>query len=72
MQPTRYLMSQTAWRELLRVNRWVNEPSSPMTDHGSLGVIEKWSLRPTLRRLRTTLLLKRKMLIDAGWPREAR
>ena len=27
-QPRDIVMSQAAWRDLLRVNRWVNEPSS--------------------------------------------
>ena len=65
-------MSQTAWRDLVRVNRWVNETIKPMTDMDHWGVIEKWSL-PTdgYGDCEDYVLLKRKMLIDAGWPREA-
>ena len=65
-------MSQTAWRDLLRVNKWVNETIKPMTDMDHWGVIEKWSL-PTdgYGDCEDYVLLKRKMLIDAGWPREA-
>ena len=65
-------MSQTAWRDLVRVNRWVNETVKPMTDMDHWGVIEKWSL-PTdgYGDCEDYVLLKRKMLIDAGWPREA-
>ena len=65
-------MSQTAWRDLLKVNRWVNETVKPMTDMDHWGVIEKWSL-PTdgYGDCEDYVLLKRKMLIDAGWPREA-
>ena len=36
-QPRDIVMSQTAWRDLLRVNKWVNETVKPITDHGSLG-----------------------------------
>ena len=65
-------MSQTAWRDLLRVNKWVNETIKPITDMDHWGVIEKWSL-PTdgYGDCEDYVLLKRKMLIDAGWPREA-
>src|ERR1700716_1835077 len=43
-RPRDIVMSQTAWRDLLRVNRWVNETVKPMTDMDHWGVIEKWSL----------------------------
>ena len=71
-QPRDIVMSQTAWRDLLRVNRWVNESVKPMTDMDHWGVIEKWSL-PTdgYGDCEDYVLLKRKMLIDAGWPHEA-
>ena len=71
-QPRDIVMSQTAWRDLLRVNHWVNETVKPMTDMDHWGVIEKWSL-PTdgYGDCEDYVLLKRKMLIDAGWPREA-
>jgi predicted transglutaminase-like cysteine proteinase len=71
-QPRDIVMSQTAWRDLVRVNRWVNETIKPMTDMEHWGVVEKWSL-PTdgYGDCEDYVLLKRKMLIDAGWPREA-
>ena len=71
-QPRDIVMSQTAWRDLLRVNKWVNETIKPITDMDHWGVIEKWSL-PTdgYGDCEDYVLLKRKMLIDAGWPREA-
>ena len=71
-QPRDIVMSQAAWRDLLRVNRWVNESIKPMTDMDHWGVIEKWSL-PTdgYGDCEDYVLLKRKMLIDAGWPRAA-
>ena len=71
-QPRDIVMSQTAWRDLLRVNKWVNETVKPITDMDHWGVVEKWSL-PTdgYGDCEDYVLLKRKMLIDAGWPREA-
>ncbi len=71
-QPRDIVMSQPAWRDLVKVNRWVNETVKPMTDMDHWGVIEKWSY-PTdgYGDCEDYVLLKRKMLIDAGWPREA-
>jgi len=66
------VMTQTAWRDLNKVNRWVKETVKPMTDMEHWGVVEKWSI-PTdgYGDCEDYVLLKRKMLIDAGWPREA-
>lgn len=71
-QPRDIVMSQKAWKDLVRVNRWVNETIKPMTDIDHWGVIEKWSY-PTdgYGDCEDYVLLKRKLLIDAGWPREA-
>ncbi|GEC14795.1 transglutaminase-like cysteine peptidase [Nitrobacter winogradskyi] len=71
-QPRDIVLTPDAWRDLLKVNRWVNETIKPMTDKDHWGVVEKWSL-PTDGHgdCEDYVLLKRKMLIDAGWPREA-
>jgi predicted transglutaminase-like cysteine proteinase len=71
-EPRDIVLSHAAWRDLLKVNRWVNAAVKPMTDMDHWGVIEKWSL-PTdgYGDCEDYVLLKRKMLIDAGWPREA-
>ena len=71
-QPRDIVLTQTAWKDLVRINRWVNETVKPVTDMDHWGVIEKWSL-PTdgYGDCEDYVLLKRKMLIDAGWPREA-
>jgi predicted transglutaminase-like cysteine proteinase len=64
-QPRDIVITQTAWKDLVRVNRWVND-----MDHW--GVIEKWSLPDDgYGDCEDYVLLKRKMLIEAGWPREA-
>ncbi len=66
------MLTQAAWRDLLRVNLWVNGTVQPMTDMEHWGVIEKWSL-PTdgYGDCEDYVLMKRKILVDAGWPREA-
>jgi predicted transglutaminase-like cysteine proteinase len=71
-QPRDIVMTQTAWKDLVRVNRWVNETIKPMTDQEHWGVIERWSF-PTdgYGDCEDYVLLKRKMLIEAGWPQEA-
>jgi predicted transglutaminase-like cysteine proteinase len=71
-QPRDIVMTPTAWKDLVRVNRWVNETIKPMTDQEHWGVIERWSF-PTdgYGDCEDYVLLKRKMLIEAGWPREA-
>ena len=70
--PRDIVMTQTAWRDLSRVNQWVNENVHPMTDLDHYGVVEKWAY-PTdgYGDCEDYVLQKRKMLIDAGWPREA-
>lgn len=71
-KPRDVVLSQGAWKDLVRVNRWVNETIKPVTDQEHWGVIERWSL-PTdgYGDCEDYVLLKRKMLVEAGWPREA-
>ena len=40
-QPRDIVITQTAWKDLVRVNRWVNETIKPITDMDHWGVIEK-------------------------------
>jgi predicted transglutaminase-like cysteine proteinase len=70
--PRDIVLTQTAWKDLLRVNQWVNENVKPVTDMDHWGVVEKWSY-PTdgYGDCEDYVLQKRKMLIDAGWPHEA-
>ena len=71
-QPVDIVMSPTTWKALQTVNRHVNETVKPITDQEHWGVIEKWSY-PTdgYGDCEEYALLKRKTLLDAGWPREA-
>src|SRR5262249_5967238 len=71
-EPRDIVMSQTAWRDLVGVNKWVNETIKPLTDMDHWGDFEKWA-RPThcYGDGVDCVLLKRKMLVDAGWPRAA-
>src|SRR5687767_546177 len=70
--PRDVVLSQAAWKDLVRVNRWANETIKPVTDIEHWGVIERWSY-PTdgYGDCEDYVLLKRRTLIEAGWPREA-
>ena len=70
--PRDVVLSAKAWRDLVRINKWVNETIKPMTDLEHYGVVEKWSY-PNDRSgdCEDYVLLKRRLLIEAGWPREA-
>ena len=66
------VLSPRAWRDLEEVNAWVNNAVKPITDLEHWGVVEKWSYPDDgYGDCEDYVLLKRRMLIEAGWPREA-
>ena len=66
------MLSASAWKDLERVNLWVNTHVKPMTDMEHWGVVERWNYPDDgYGDCEDYVLLKRKMLIKAGWPREA-
>ena len=70
--PRDVVMTLQAWRGLVRTNTWVNENIKPITDLDHWGVVEKWSYPDDgYGDCEDYVLLKRRMLIEAGWPREA-
>jgi predicted transglutaminase-like cysteine proteinase len=66
------VMTPKVWADLKQVNKYVNDTVKPITDLEHWGTIEKWSY-PTdgYGDCEDYVLLKRKMLIDAGWPQES-
>lgn len=59
-------------RELERVNRYVNQQVKPMTDLDQFGVVEKWIYPESgYGDCEDYVLLKRRMLLQLGWPRSA-
>jgi predicted transglutaminase-like cysteine proteinase len=61
-----------AWREMVRINRAVNDTIEPISDLEQWGTLEKWSYPTTGKGdCEDYVLEKRKRLIDAGWPRQA-
>jgi predicted transglutaminase-like cysteine proteinase len=66
------VLSAKTWKDLVRVNQWVNENIRPVTDMDHWGVVERWSYPEDGRGdCEDYVLLKRRMLVEAGWPRSA-
>jgi predicted transglutaminase-like cysteine proteinase len=66
------VVTPKAIKDLVSVNRYVNEAIKPMSDLEHWGTIEKWSYPDDgYGDCEDYVLLKRRMLIQAGWPREA-
>jgi predicted transglutaminase-like cysteine proteinase len=61
-----------AWTDLVRVNKWVNQTIKPLSDLEHWGLAEHWSYPDDgYGDCEDYVLLKRRMLIQSGWPREA-
>jgi predicted transglutaminase-like cysteine proteinase len=72
IKPHDVVMSSEAWKQLTFINDWVNHTIKPMTDLNHYGVIEKWAYPDDgYGDCEDYVLLKRRMLMEAGWPREA-
>jgi predicted transglutaminase-like cysteine proteinase len=70
--PRDVVLTPKAFEDLVSINRYVNEAVTPMTDLEHWGTIEKWSYPDDgYGDCEDYVLLKRRMLIQAGWPREA-
>jgi predicted transglutaminase-like cysteine proteinase len=70
--PRDVVLTSKAFKDLESVNRYVNESVKPMTDLEHWGTIEKWSYPDDgYGDCEDYVLLKRRLLMRAGWPREA-
>src|SRR6187401_590007 len=66
------LLTAKAWKDLVRINDWVNDKIKPVTDLEHWGVAERWYYPDDgYGDCEDYVLLKRKMLMQAGWPRQA-
>ena len=71
-EPRDVVLTAKVWKDLVRVNKWVNDSITPVTDMDHWGVVEKWSLPDDgYGDCEDYVLLKRKLLAQAGWPKEA-
>lgn len=70
--PRDVVLSQQAWNDLKRVNLWANHKIKPETDMDHYGMIQWWRYPDDgAGACHSYALLKRRMLMDAGWPRQA-
>jgi predicted transglutaminase-like cysteine proteinase len=70
--PRDVVLNTKGWKDLVRINKLVNDSIKPMTDMDHWGTVEKWSYPDDgYGDCEDYVLLKRKMLTQAGWPREA-
>jgi predicted transglutaminase-like cysteine proteinase len=70
--PRDLALSAEAWKDLVRVNKSVNKTIKPLTDLEHWGLVERWSYPDDgYGDCEDYVLLKRRMLIQSGWPREA-
>jgi predicted transglutaminase-like cysteine proteinase len=70
--PRDVVLTPKAVTDLVSVNRYVNETIKPMSDLDHWGIIEKWSYPDDgYGDCEDYVLLKRRLLMRAGWPREA-
>lgn len=72
MRATKAKLTATKLAELDKLNRKVNAQVSPVTDQELYGLEEFWTY-PTDDKgdCEDYVLLKRKLLMEAGWPRQA-
>jgi len=71
-QPRDVVLTPKVWNDLVRINNWVNDAIKPVTDMEHWGVVERWSYPDDGRGdCEDYVLLKRSLLMQAGWPREA-
>src|SRR5262245_1475290 len=71
-EPRDVVLTAKAWTDMVKVNDWVNESIKPMTDLEHWGVVERWNYPDDgFGDCEDYVLLKRRLLMQAGWPREA-
>jgi predicted transglutaminase-like cysteine proteinase len=71
-KPRDVVLTTQAWKQLESVNLYVNTHVKPMTDMEHWGVVERWNYPDDgYGDCEDYVLQKRKMLMQAGWPREA-
>ncbi len=70
--PRDVVLTPKSWDDMVKVNRWANDSIQPVTDLEHWGVVERWSYPDDGKGdCEDYVLLKRRMLMQAGWPREA-
>lgn len=72
LPPLDVVLDNKAWNGLKQVNDWVNHTIKPETDMDHYGMIQWWRYPDDgAGACHSFALLKRRMLIEDGWPRQA-
>ncbi|MGO4711803.1 transglutaminase-like cysteine peptidase [Bradyrhizobium sp. 2TAF24] len=72
LQPRDIILTDDALSDLRRLNDWVNHHIKPMTDREHYGMVQWWRYPDDgAGACHSYALLKRRLLIEAGWPRQA-
>lgn len=72
LKPANIVLTPTALKDLEKVNRGVNASVTSVTDQDHWGVADRWDYPMDGRGdCEDFVLLKRKMLLDRGYPRQA-
>jgi predicted transglutaminase-like cysteine proteinase len=61
-------LSRKKWSEMIQANAFANTTIEPATDMEQYGVEEFWSMPTTYGDCEDYVLMKRKFLMDRGWP----
>jgi predicted transglutaminase-like cysteine proteinase len=70
--PRDITLSPEVWATLLQVNNFVNKTIKPLSDLEHWGVVERWSYPDDgYGDCEDYVLLKRRILMQAGWPPES-
>lgn len=72
LSPVDVVLDEKAWNALKQVNNWVNHNIKPETDMDHYGMIQWWRYPDDgAGACHSYALLKRRLLMQAGWPRQA-
>ena len=70
-EPRDVRLTTATWKQLVAINNDVNTRIQPATDLDVYGKVEYWTYPVDRGDCEDYVLLKRRILMDAGWPREA-
>jgi predicted transglutaminase-like cysteine proteinase len=72
LPPLNVVLDEKGLKDLRQVNDWVNHTIKPVTDMDHYGMIQWWRYPDDgSGACHSYALLKRRLLIQAGWPRQA-
>jgi predicted transglutaminase-like cysteine proteinase len=71
-RPAKARLDERRWKQLLRINRAVNDEIDPVSDLEQWGQLERWSFPVTGKGdCEEYVIAKRARLLAAGWPRQS-